>query len=167
MGGGAVGSVLYDVDVPDFAKTPMGMSGVVLTSASASLRPTVRNDEQLRAVLPAPPVGARIFPQNDEIALFAEVYDNSATTPHKVDITSSITTDEGQVLFKTEDVRDSSELGGKGGGYGYTTRIPLKDLAPGRYVLTVSAKSRVGATPAVERQMRITVTPPAPGPPGR
>jgi hypothetical protein len=160
IGGGSVGSVLYDLDVPDFAKTPIGMSGIVLTSASASLRPTVRADEQLRTVLPAPPVAARTFPQNDEIALFAEIYDNSGNTPHKVDITSTVTTDEGKVLFNAAEERDSSDLGGKSGGYGYSARIPLKDIPPGRYVLTVVAKSRMDKNPSVQRQIRITVTSP-------
>ena len=64
-------------------------------------------------VLPGPPIGLRTFPQNDEIALFAEVYDNAGSTPHKVDITATVTTDEGKVLFKADEVRDSSDLGGK------------------------------------------------------
>jgi hypothetical protein len=167
IGGGSVGSVLYDLDVPDFAKTPIGMSGIVMTSASASLRPTVRADEQLRTVLPAPPVGARTFPQSDEIALFAEVYDNSGNTPHKVDITSTVTTDEGKVLFNAAEERDSSDLGGKSGGYGYSARIPLKDIPPGRYVLTVVAKSRMDKNPSVQRQIRITVTSPTAPPPAQ
>ncbi|PYQ97210.1 MAG: hypothetical protein DMF97_14260 [Acidobacteria bacterium] len=158
--GGAIGSVLYDLVVPDFTKTPIGMSGITLTSVSSSARPTVRPDEQLRSVLPASPVANRTFPQNDEIALFAEIYDNSATTPHKVDIASTITTDEGKVMFKADDERDSSELGGRSGGYGYSASIPLKDIAPGRYVLTVSARSRVSPNPTVERQVRINVTSP-------
>jgi VWFA-related protein len=159
-GGGAVGSVLYDLTVPDFLKAPIGMSGIALTSASSSLRPTVRPDEQLRAVLPASPVANRVFPQNDEIALFAEVYDNSASTPHKVDITTTITTDEGKVMFKADEERDSSDLGGRSGGYGFTAKIPLRDLAPRSYVLTVAARSRVSPNPSVERQVRITVTDP-------
>jgi hypothetical protein len=64
------------------------------------------------------------------------------------------------VLFKTEEPRDSADLGGKSGGYGFITRIPLKDVPPGNYVLTVSAKSRVGSTPPAERQLRVVVTPP-------
>ncbi len=157
-GGGSVGSVLYDLTVPDFTRLPIAMSGLVLTSQASSARPTVRPDEQLRSVLPASPVANRTFPQDDEIALFAEIYDNSATTPHKVDITATITTDDGKVMFKAEDERDSSELGGRSGGYGYSTRIPLKDVAPGSYVLTVTARSRVSPNPSIDRQVRINVT---------
>src|SRR5262249_54579747 len=132
-GGGAVGSILYDLEVPDFAKAPLSMSGLVLTSPSAAAQPTVRPDEQLRAVLPASPVALRTFPQTDVISLFTEVYDNSGNTPHKVDISSTITTDEGRVMFKADETRDSSELGGKSGGYGHAAQIPLQDIAPGAY----------------------------------
>ena len=157
--GGNVGSVLLDLDVPDFAKAPFSVSGLVLTSALAAQMPSAKVDEQLRGVLPGPPAALRSFPQNDEIALFAEVYDNAAATPHKVDITSTITTDEGRVLFKNDETRDSADLGGKKGGFGYSTRIPLKDLEPGKYVLTLSAKSRLGNSVAVDRQVQITVEP--------
>jgi len=157
--GGNVGSVLYDLEVPDFQKSPFSISGVVLTSASAASLPTVRPDEQLRAVLPMPPVAVRTFPANDDIHLFVEVYDNAGSTPHKVDITASVVTDEGRVMFKNEETRDSADLGGQRGGYGYVTKIPLKDIAPGKYVLKVEAKSRLGQTPAATRDVRIEVGP--------
>ena len=76
------------------------MSGVALTSPASSRVPTVRPDDELRQVLPAPPVGSRIFPVGDELALFAEIYDNAGGSPHKVDITTTVTADEGKVLFK-------------------------------------------------------------------
>lgn len=159
-GGGNIGSVLYDLDVPDFAKTPFSMSGIVLTSLSGATAPTGRMDEELRPLLPAPPVALRDFPQNDELALFVEVYDNDGERLHKVDITSTVTSDEGKVLYKNDETRDSTDIQGKHGGYGYTTRIPLSDLPPGLYVLTVSAQSRLGNRPAVERQVQFSVRAP-------
>jgi VWFA-related protein len=162
--GGNVGSVQYDLEVPDYAKVPFSMSGLVLTSASGSALPTVKADEQLKPMLPGPPIAMRTFPQNDEVALFTEVYDNSGATAHKVDITTTVTTDEGRVMFKTEETRESTDLGGKRGGYGYTTRIPLKDLALGSYVLKVEAKSRLGQTPPVARELQFAVEAPRPAP---
>ncbi len=158
--GGNVGSVLYDLDVPDFQKAPFSVSGLVLTSASGAALPTIRPDEQLRQVLPGPPVAIRAFPASDEIRLFAEVYDNAGSVPHKVDITTTITTDEGKVMLKTEETRDSSDLGGQRGGYGYTTQIPLKDLAPGRYVLKVEGRSRLKDVAPAAREVLITLTAP-------
>jgi VWFA-related protein len=163
--GGNVGSVLYDLDVPDFNKSPFVMSGIVLTSMSGAAGLTARPDEQLRNVLPGPPVALRAFPQNDEVSLFAEVYDAAGDKPHKVDITTTVTSDTGQVLFKADEERSSTDLGGKRGGYGYTTKIPMKDLPPGAYVLKVEAKSRLGSGPATAREVRFTVEQarPAPG----
>lgn len=163
-GGGNGGSVLADLDVPDFAKSRFSMSGVALTSASAASEPTVRPDESLQQVMPGPPVAARRFTQNDEIALYVEVYDNDAGKPHKVDITTTVTSDEGKVMIKTEEARDSSELQGPRGGYGHAAQLALKDLSPGSYVLTVSARSRLGDMPAAERQVQFTVTAPGAAP---
>jgi len=68
------------------------------------------------------------------------------------------------VMFKADEVRDSSDLGGQRGGYGYTAKIPLKDLAPGSYVLKVDARSRLAQTPPASREVQFTVEPPRPGP---
>ncbi|MGE5245895.1 MAG: VWA domain-containing protein [Betaproteobacteria bacterium] len=154
--GGALGAVHYDLEVPDFAKADLAMSGLVLTSPSAAAEPTARPDEQLRGVLPGPPAAARTFSQRDELATFAEVYDNRVSTPHKVDIRTTVTSDDARVVFKNDEERASSELGGKPGGYGTTARIPLKDLAPGKYVLKVEAQSRLGGAP-VSRELQFTV----------
>jgi VWFA-related protein len=162
--GGNVGSVQYDLEVPDYAKAPFSMSGLVLTSGAGSVFPTVKADEQLKPMLPGPPIALRSFPQNDEIALFTEVYDSAGSTPHKVDIVTTVTTDEGKVLYKTDEQRDSSDLGGKRGGYGYATRVPMKDLALGSYVLKVEARSRVKDTPPVARELQFTVEAPRPAP---
>jgi VWFA-related protein len=159
-----IGSVIYDLEVPDFYKEPIAMSGVTMTSMSGAAMMTARPDEQLKAVLPAPPIAQRVFPQNDELALFAEIYDNSGKAPHKVDIVTSVLTDEGRTVFKNEDERDSSELQGAKGGYGYTTRVPLSELAPGDYVLSVEARSRLGDNVATNRQVRIRVVPAVRGP---
>jgi VWFA-related protein len=157
----AVGSVLYDLDVPDFAKTPLVMSGLVLASGAASKLPTVRPDEELRPVLPAPPMGSRIFPVGDQLALFVEIYDNAGGSSHKIDIAATVTSDEGNVKFKTEDVRDSSELQGKSGGYGYSSRVPLDGLTPGLYVLKVEARSRLGQGPTASREVQFRIVEPA------
>lgn len=157
--GGKVGSVVYDLDVPDYSKMPFGMSGVVLTSLSAGSMITAKADDQMRTVLPAPPVAVRTFPQNDELAVFAEVYDDGTAPPHKIDIVTTIRSDEGTIFFKNEEERDSKELEGKRGGYGYTARIPIGGLKPGPYVLTVEARSRLGINLEVVRMVRINVAP--------
>jgi VWFA-related protein len=158
--GGIVGSVIQDLEVPDFTRLPLSMSGLVITSMANSTAVTARPDEALRSVLPAPPGAMRTFQRNDEIAIFAEIYDNAGDTPHGVDITATITADDGTVRYKAEEQRSSTELQGKTGGYGYTARIPLSDVPPGPYVLAVEARSRLSGNPVAGRQIRIDVIEP-------
>jgi len=154
-----IGSVIYDLDVPDSYKDKIAMSGLAITSLGGAAMMTARPDDVMKQVLPAPPVAARAFAQNDELAVFTEVYDNSGNAPHKVDITTSVLTDEGRVLYKNEESRDSSELQGAKGGYGYTSRVPLSEIAPGSYVLNVEARSRLGDSPSTKRQVQFTIVP--------
>jgi VWFA-related protein len=156
----SVGTVYYDLEVPDFSKEPFSMSGLVLTSAMASLTPTGRGDDELKKALPAHPTTRRDFRGDDTIALFAEVYDNQAASPHRVDISTTLrNADDGRVLFTTEDERSSEELGGARGGYGYTARVPLKEIPPGVYVLRVEAKSRLSGSKPAARDVQIRVWP--------
>ena len=155
--GGSVGSVTWDLEVPDFNKDPLMMSGIVLTSVTSSAWPTGKADEQMRKVLPAQPTALRAFPQDDELALFAEVYDNRVLTPHQVEIVASVMSNEGRVRFKTQEERSSVEIaGGTSGAYGFTARIPLKDVPPGSYVLNVRARSSLNDGQA-ERQLQFRV----------
>ena len=157
---GHVGAVHYDLDVPDFSKEAFSISGVVLTSGLAAYTPSARADEQLKDVLPGPPTTLREFRTDDEIALFAEVYDNEVSRPHRVDIVTTVRDDAGRTVFKHEDERSSDELQGARGGYGYTARVPLKEFTPGLYVLRVEAKSRLsGNEQPVAREVQVLVRP--------
>jgi hypothetical protein len=73
---------------------------------------TTKPDELTKGVHGAGADRARTFPRNDEIALFAEVYDRPTAQPHAVDITAIVRSDEGTVVFKNEEERQSSELQG-------------------------------------------------------
>ena len=159
--GGAAGSVVYDLEVPDFYKVPISVSGVVLTSLASPQGATAKMDDQLKDVLPAPPIGERTFRKGDELALFAEVYDNTSDKPHAVDIATTVIADDGKVQFTSAEERASSELQGQRGGYGYVARIPLSDLQPGLYVLVVEARSRAGNGAASRREVQFRVIEPA------
>ncbi len=153
------GSVIYDLDVPHFDDLPLSISGVVLTSMSGSALLTVRADDELRDLLPAPPIAIRDFPQNDEIAVFAEVYDNTAPGPHRVDIVTTIRSDEGAIYFTETEQRESSRPDADG-AYKYTARIPLASIPPGQYVLSIDARSRTGHEEPAVRHIRFRVVPP-------
>jgi hypothetical protein len=155
------GSVVYDLDVPDFSKEKLVVSGLALTSASSGLAPTARSRDPLAKMLPGPMTTYRDFPQNDEIALFAEIYDNLGKAAHKVEIEASLRSEGGQAVFQTREARDSSELAGGPGGYGFTARVPLKDVPPGLYVLRVNAVAQIGDRVETMRETVVRVVPAA------
>ncbi|HEX5476127.1 MAG TPA: VWA domain-containing protein [Vicinamibacterales bacterium] len=154
---GAVGTVLYDLQVPDFSKGDLTMSGIAITSASASRIPTAQPDPLFKDVLPASPTTIRDFPRGDSIAVFAEVYDNAVSTPHRVSIAATVLADDGKTVFSASDERSSAELQGARGGYGYTATIPTAALAPGRYVLRIDAKSLAKASATASREVEFRV----------
>jgi VWFA-related protein len=153
------GSILYDVEVPDYSKQPLSMSSIALTSMSSGVAPTARPKDPLAKLLPAPLTTYRDFSQADEIAVFTEVYELAGGPAHKVEINLTMKSEGGQTAFQTRDERDSSELAGSSGGYGFSARIPLKDIAPGLYVLRVEAQSRVADRATVSRETVVRVFP--------
>jgi VWFA-related protein len=160
MAGGRVGSVNYDLEVPDYNKLPLSMSGLLLTSRTGTRTPTARPDPALQRAMPAPPVALRTFPRDDEVLVFAEIYERAAATPHSVDIITTVRADGGTVVWTHSDERSSRELDGANGGYGHTVRVPMSGFPPGGYVLHVEARSRLGQT--ASREVPFVVATPAP-----
>ena len=137
------GSVLYDLEIPDFTNGPLTMSGVTLTSAASAQVVTIGSEGAVAPMLKGPTTAIREFSRTDTLALFAEIYENGPGAPaHALDLTSTVRSEDGRVLFQNREERSSTELTGGRGGYGYATEIPLKDLAPGLYVIHVEGRSR-------------------------
>jgi hypothetical protein len=105
--------------------------------------PTIRPKDPLEKLLPGPLSSYREFTTGDEVAFFAEVYD-TIKQAHKVEIAATVKAEGGQTVFQAREERDSSERGSGAGGYGFQARVPLKNMAPGLYVLRVEATARVG-----------------------
>jgi len=153
---GKAGSVLYDLEIPDFYKEPFAMSGVAITSVAASLAPTVRAKNPLGDFLPGPPVATREFTAGDTLMFFTEFYENGAGNPHKVDLKAELRAGDGRVVLTATEERESGEVKGRG-GYGFGGRLPLSDLTPGLYVLHLEGKSRVGADNVASRDIQIRI----------
>jgi hypothetical protein len=151
------GSLNYDVEVPDFSKDRLSMSGLALTSMASSQVPTARPKDPLAKLLPGPMSTHRAFVQGDEIAVFAEVYESNAGPAHKVEIGLTLKAEGGQTVYQTREERDSSELAGSSGGYGFVKRIPVRDIPPGLYVLRVEATSQIADRPTVARETIVNI----------
>jgi VWFA-related protein len=167
---GVAGSVVRTLVVPDFYKSPLIMSGLTVLSASGVLAPTAKvKDDPVFQLLMRPPTTAREFARDDQLLVFAELYENQQNAqPHKVGITTEVRAEGGRVVFNNSEERSSTELqggdsppsarGGRAtGGYGFTSQIPLKDFAPGLYVVHVEGKRTDGNIPPAARDVQIRV----------
>ena len=156
------GSVVYDLEVPDFTKGPLALSGVSLTSAAAGAVTTLKPHDPLADVLPAPLTATREFASDDQIVLFAEVYDNRQAgrnvTPPPIEFTTAIMTERGRILRVPDpQSRAATAPRRKSGGHGFTARLPLEGLGPGPYVIFVEAHSGGVDGPTVSRRIPIRV----------
>lgn len=154
---GAVGSLLYDLDLPDFTRPPLAISGLSLTSRESAQIPTPAPEKEFLTLLPAVPTARREFARSDTVQLLAEVYDNRASTPHRVTIQTRVTADDGRAVFSASAERRSEEIKGGSGGYGHVVDIPLAQFPPGRYVLRVDATSTLAAMAPVFREIEFRV----------
>jgi VWFA-related protein len=154
--GQAIGTVPYDVEVPDYSKTPFALSGVLLTSSSAGIYTTANQDAEWSGLLPAPPIVSRTFSPSETLTWFAEVYDNTSQQAHAINYTTSVQdARDGRTLLTSRDNR-VIQAGSRGIAQGFTTSLPLRDLMPGMYVLHVEA-SATGGTQTASRDVLFEV----------
>ena len=161
--GSRVGTVFYDLLVPDFRSEPLMLSGILMTAASAQSAMTAMPDPAAPKVLPGPAVSRRVFARNDTVTVFAEIYDNSSgKQPRQIDTTVALVAEGGQEVFRARDSVSNPSIPAANGGdgrwaaYGLTRDIPLNGVAPGRYLLRIEASARGSPTPAA-RETLITV----------
>ena len=160
---GKTGTVFYDVVVPDFSKEPLMTSGLLVSSLPGPASPDVltpQRDPVSEKLLGAPPTSRRTFAQAETLAWMAEIYDNSLPKqPKQIDVSARLIDEAGRDAFASRDLLANGEGGApKWQTFGYTGRIPLKDIAPGRYLLRIEAQDRGAASrqPAVAQTV-ITV----------
>jgi VWFA-related protein len=147
--GGATGSVVAYVEVPDYARAPLAMSGLVLTTTGAA-PPALLGDARLRALLSTDPTTRRRFARSETVTAFVEVYPEARMKADEVVTTATLTPARGGTARTVPATRVVDEAGRAG----YTVRLRLADVPTGEYVLTLEAKA--GRTSAL-RHLRFTV----------
>jgi VWFA-related protein len=159
---GQAGSVFYDLQVPDFRKDPVMVSGLLLTSLAAQQTLTAQHDAEVEKLLPAPATTRREFSKSDVLAVLADVYDNNTSTqPRMIDVAVRLVADSGRDAFAGH---DSLSNGGPDktktwSTFVLTKQIPLKDIPPGRYMLRIEARDRTRTDqPPAATETVVTVT---------
>ena len=148
------GSVVYDVEVPDF-RDDFAFSGVAVTSVHARETLTVTPHTRLAVEFPGAPTTAREFSQDDELTLFAEAYENRKKK-HVVKFVASLRDLSGRELGSLRAERASPEKPADVTTHVFAPSLALDEVPPGRYVIHVQAQSSLSRQP-VERVIPIAV----------
>jgi VWFA-related protein len=149
-----VGSVHCDLEVPDYAKLPLSMSGLVIASVESTAA-NPRPDPERRRMLPETPSVLRQFRSSDVLSVLSEVQDTTMANPHSLDLEVTVVNEEGRVVFRHQDARSTRDIqaaAGATGGFGYVVKVPLANLPPGAYVLAVEARSRLDVDKPARRE---------------
>jgi hypothetical protein len=155
---GPAGSVVYDLEVPDFSRTPLAISGLSLTSKLSADAVTQQIRNPLQGRLAATPTTAREFDKGDVLTLFTEVYTDGKRSPaHAIDMKASIVNADGRSVSSAEQQASSSDARATGGRLPFTTTLPINDAAPGDYVLRVEARESLAGGATAVRNIPIRV----------
>ncbi|HEX5070696.1 MAG TPA: VWA domain-containing protein [Vicinamibacterales bacterium] len=143
------GGVYVDVEVPDFAKDAVSLSGVVINNALAA--DPVAPVRILRDVVPVVPTSERSFVPTDVVTAFLRVYQGGKVSA--IPIKTTVTDAAGKVVVNKSDTI-KAEASGEKRAADYQLRLPLADLKAGDYLLTFEAM--VGKVTA-RRDVRFSV----------
>ena len=144
-GAGEMGTVFYDLDVPDFTREPLSISGLLLTAPSAQRVMTVQRDETAGTVLPGAATSRRTFMTSDALSVYAEIYARiSGEIAQRIDVTTRLVAESGKDVSVSTDELSGGVTAGrdKSATYSLSKRIPLHDVPPGAYLLRIEAQRR-------------------------
>jgi len=127
------GSVYVDVEVPDFRKETLSLSGVVLSHALSAA--PVAPARALRDLIPVVPTTERAFAASDPIAAFLRLYQGGGDRVTAVTMKVQIRDAAAKLVFDRSETigpdRFSAERAAE-----YQLRLPLATLSTGEYLLT-------------------------------
>jgi VWFA-related protein len=144
------GSVYTYVEVPDFSKEPLSLSGVVLQSSATRLA-TAR--DVFETVTPLVPTSRREFLRSETVGVFARVYQGGNAALASVATRVSVVDTAVKTVFGGNVTLPAGEFG-EGRSTELKLDVPLQRLPPGEYLLTLEAT--LGRSTA-RRDVRFTV----------
>jgi len=131
------GSVVYDLDVPDFQQGPVTLSAPLIASASdgavALTTPTGRS-----AAIPFSPTLQREFDGSAPLSIYMEAFDNlGGNKPRTIDVSVALRGEDGREARRLTDRRTRTAKGVEA----FSMTLPLADIPSGAYTLQARATS--------------------------
>jgi VWFA-related protein len=147
---GRTGSVYGYVDVPDYAKAPVSMSGILLEVDPPRVPEAAAAFADL---VPVRPTAQRAFAPADRVTAFTRIYQGVSRAMMPGYVTAEIRDDRDTSVFHSESRVLPAQFGA-GRGMDFSVELPTARLRPGEYVLTIEARH---GNERAERQTRFVV----------
>jgi VWFA-related protein len=129
---GSAGGVFIQTEIPDFSKTRLSLSGLVMGSARSG------DQDGLADLLPIVPTAARAFPRSGQVAAFVRVYQGGKDAPAPVQVRLRIVDAATQAVVDESMVLEPARFGPRRAA-DCPFPLPLSKLGEGEYLLTIEA----------------------------
>jgi VWFA-related protein len=147
----ATGSVYADVEVPDFIKDPLSLSGVLL---DMNPPPPSAPRDTLAAIAPIVPTAEREFQKLDRASAFVRIYQGGGDPAVSVGLTTRIVDERDATIVNKTETLPPDRFAGATRFADYRFDLPMVTLARGEYLLTFEA---VIGKVTKKRDVRFTV----------
>lgn len=127
------GSIYLDVEVPDFAKAKVSMSGVVLNSALSFV--PIAPPRLLNDVAPIAPTAERVFANTDRVSAFLRLYQSADGKLVPLTVRTTIRDAANKTVFEHADTYNPDRFGADR-STDIRFAVPLEKLSSGEHVLT-------------------------------
>ena len=143
------GTVYADLEVPDFARGALTLSGLAVARTDGAA-----GSDVLASLLPVRPTSARDFAAGDPVEAFVRVYQGGTSELAPVTMVTEIL-DAADVshFTSTQTLELSSFDASRGAAHRFP--VPLTGLAPGPYLLSLTARLPGGRTARREVLLRV------------
>ncbi len=145
------GSIYYDIDVPDFSKEPLSLSGVVMNVVPGL---AVAPKDRLASLIPILPTTHRHFLRSDKVGSYLRVYQLGQRSAKSVVMTARLSDDTGAIVFSSTQKISAEVFATPARAAGFDFELPLTRLTPGPHVVTFEATT---GTSTVSRHVRFSV----------
>lgn len=130
------GSVYVEVEVPDFSRTALAVSGLALGAPPADGDPRAAD---LAGLLPIVPTSARDFANGETVMAFVRVQQGGEAAPGPVSVTTEIFDAMDRPKYSDAQVLAAEAFGAERGAP-FQIRLPLDRLEPGPHLLSLTAR---------------------------
>jgi len=130
------GSVFVNVDVPDFSRERLSLSGLLLTASSS---PMAAPRDALHSVLPIVPSTLRHFDTQDRVSGFLRLYQGGKEPLQPVTIAVRLIDANGRIVSNSAEFIPGERFAPER-SFDYSVPIVVSSLVPGAYLLEVEAE---------------------------